>query len=240
VRVGLRPLRSACVVVACLQSGLAPALAQQSVASRMQAHTFGTTPYRLFVPAGYRADRAYPLVLFLHGGGGRGTDNVAQLGEGNGLLVELFLERQDSFPAFVVAPQTNTSHDVPATLRIVDLLQKQYRIDAQRVYVLGQSLGGIAAVETIEARPRMFAAAVIIAAAMPTHFARDLAGVPLWFLHGELDSVFPVEHVRALAEAVRKAGGSASVTEYAGEGHGLAWLVAREKGIVPWLFAHKR
>ena len=233
-------LPSVWIALAVLPVGLAPAVAQQSAAARMQAHKLGDTPYRLFVPQDYRADRAYPLVLFLHGGGGRGTDNVRQLGEGNGMLVELFLDRQGSFTAFVVAPQAHTSHDVPATLRIVDMVQKQYRIDPRRVYVIGQSLGGMAVVEIVAARPRMFAAAVIIAAAMPTHFARKLAFVPLWFFHGELDTVFPIEHVRALAAAVRKEGGSAKVTEYKGEGHGLAWLVVREKGIVPWLFAHKR
>lgn len=219
-----------CLVVGGLSVSLAPAVAQPAVAARMQAHTLAGTPYRLFVPAGYRADRGYPLVLFLHGGGGRGTDNVTQLGEGNGLLVELFLERQDDFASFVVAPQTNTSHNIAATLRIVELVQQQYSIDPRRVYVIGQSLGGIATIEIIDARPRIFAAAVIIAAAMPVHFARTLAGVPLWFLHGDLDSVFPIDDVRALAAAVRKEGGDAKVTEYEGEGHGLAWLVAREKG----------
>lgn len=234
------PLPFACIVLAALHVGLSPAVAQQSVAARMQAHNLGKTPYRLFVPAGYRADRAYPLVLFLHGGGGRGTDNVTQVGEGNGMLVQLFLERQDSFAAFVVAPQTNTSHDVPATLRIVDLVQGQYHIDPRRLYVIGQSLGGIGAIHIVDARPRMFAAAVIIAAGMPTHFAQRLSDTPLWFFHGELDTVFPLDQARALAAAVRQAGGSATITEYKGEGHGLAWLLVREKRIVPWMFAHKR
>jgi predicted peptidase len=233
-------LPSLCIVLALLQPGPAPAVAQRTTAAQMQAHKLGDTPYRLFVPAGYRADHAYPLVLFLHGGAGRGTDNVSQLGEGNGMLVELLLQRQDKFPAFVVAPQAKTSHDVPATLRIVELIQKQYVIDPHRVYVIGQSLGGMAVIEIIAARPRMFAAAVIIAAAMPVHFARKLAGVPLWFFHGELDTVFPIGDVRALAAAVRREGGSVKVTEYEGEGHGLAWLVVREREIVPWLFTHER
>jgi predicted peptidase len=228
------------LVVAALHLSVASLTAQSSVPARMQPHTLNGTPYRLFVPAGYRADRAYPLVLFLHGGGGRGTDNVTQLGEGNGMLVELFLERQDSHAAFVVAPQTNTSHDIAATLRIVELVQKQYSIDPGRIYVIGQSLGGMATVEIIDARPKMFAAAVIIAAAMPPRFAHALAGVPLWFFHGERDSVFPIADVRSLAAAVRQAGGNTTITQYAGEGHGLAWLVVREKSIVPWLFAHQR
>jgi predicted peptidase len=86
------------VTVACvgLLVGWSSADARLSQVARMQAHTLDETPYRLFVPVGYRADRTYPLVLFLHGGGGRGTDNVSQLGEGNGLLVDLFLERGGS------------------------------------------------------------------------------------------------------------------------------------------------
>jgi dipeptidyl aminopeptidase/acylaminoacyl peptidase len=58
----------------------------------------------------------------------------------------------------------------------------------------------------------------------------------VWFFHGERDSLFPVTGVRRFVATLRAAGDTVKYTEYPGEGHGLAWLVVREKGIVPWLF----
>src|SRR5262245_34035223 len=67
-----------------------------------------TTPDRLFVPKNYTAHRTYPLVLFLHGGGGSGVDNLKQIQGGNGFMIDLLTksESQARFPCFVVAPQS--------------------------------------------------------------------------------------------------------------------------------------
>jgi len=70
-------------------------------------------PYRLCVPLGYSADRKYPLVLWLHGGEGRGSDNVRQISKGNekGSHVWTTREAQDKLPAFVLAPQCPVSEN---------------------------------------------------------------------------------------------------------------------------------
>ena len=70
--------------------------------------------------------------------------------------------------------------------------------------------------------------------------AQSLATVPTWFFHGERDELIPVEAVRRLVTDVKRAGGTVRFTEYAGECHGLAWLVARERELVPWIFAQRR
>src|SRR5262249_35446216 len=51
-----------------------------------------TMPYRLLVPENYQANKRYPLVLFLHGGGGRGVDNVKQIQGGNGFIIDLLIK----------------------------------------------------------------------------------------------------------------------------------------------------
>ena len=67
-----------------------------------------TLLYRLFVPANYDRKKKYPLVLYLHGGGGRGQDNLKQIEGGNGYLIDFFTqaETQSRYPSFVVAPQS--------------------------------------------------------------------------------------------------------------------------------------
>src|SRR3954470_20099277 len=64
----------------------------------------GSLPYRLLTPKGYdaRADKKYPVILFLHGAGERGNDNIAQLRNGG---AELAGKLQEQEPTFVVAPQ---------------------------------------------------------------------------------------------------------------------------------------
>jgi predicted peptidase len=129
---------------------------------------------------------------------------------------------------------------VQSTLAILDDVRARYRIDGSRIYVVGQSLGGYGLLDLVAARPKLFAAAVVIAASGETSRAQSLATVPTWFFHGEKDELIPVEGVRRLAAAVKSAGGTVRFTEYAGEGHGLAWLVVRERELVPWLFAQRR
>ncbi|MDQ5870925.1 MAG: prolyl oligopeptidase family serine peptidase [Acidobacteriota bacterium] len=202
--------------------------------------TLDGAPYRLFVPGGYRGRSAYPLVLFLHGGAGRGRDNERHLRNGNGMLVEMFVGAQMQFPAFVLAPQTSSEHHVEATLAILDEVRARYRIDGRRIYVVGQSLGGYGLLDLVAARPRLFAAAVVIAASGEPSRAQSLATVPAWFFHGEHDEAVPVDGTRRLVAAAKSAGGTVRFTEYAGEGHGLAWLVVRESELVPWLFAQRR
>jgi predicted peptidase len=207
---------------------------------RFLRRTLDGTPYRLFVPAGYRRGLAIPLVLYLHGGAGRGSDNERQLRDGNGMLIEMFVAAEKHFPALVLAPQTRAEHDVESTLAILERTIARYRADRRRIYVVGQSLGGYGLLDLVAARPRLFAAAVVIAAGGETRLAPSVAGVPTWFFHGEKDELIPVDEVRRLVAAVKSAGGTVRFTEYAGEGHGLAWLVARERDLVPWVFAQRR
>ena len=228
------------LAVGVLAATLSYAEPAQALEKRLLRRTLNGTPYRLFVPGGYSGRRAYPLVLFLHGGAGRGRDNERHLRDGNGMLLEMFVGAEKRFPAFVVAPQTSSEHDVQSTLAIVEAARAGYRIDMGKIYVVGQSLGGYGLLDLIAARPQLFAAAVVIAASGEPDRARSLATTPTWFFHGEKDEVVPVDGVRRLVAAVKGAGGTVRYTECSGEGHGLVWLVARERELVPWLFAQRR
>jgi len=228
------------LVIGLVAATVSYAESPQAPTERFLRRTLDGNPYRLFVPGGYRGRSAYPLVLFLHGGAGRGRDNDRHLRNGNGMLVEMLVGAKPQFPAFVLAPQTTSEHDVKSTLAILEDTVARYRIDKRRIYVVGQSLGGYGLLDLVAARPQLFAAAVVIAASGEPSRAQSLATVPTWFFHGEKDELISVEGVRRLVAAVKSAGGTARLTEYRGEGHGLAWLVVRERELVPWLFAQRR
>jgi len=212
----------------------------QSCADLQIAVPSSVSQCRLFVPTG-DAKKRYPLVVFRHGGGGRGVANE-HLREGNGMLVQMFVgaESQRRFPAFVLAPQTSSAHDARAVLALVDAIVRRYPVDRSRLYLFGQSLGGFGAWDVLSLAPNRFAAAVIIAAGGDAAKARRFSKTPVWFFHGERDAVIPVDSARRMADALRRAGGTVRLTEYPGEGHGLAWLVVRENELVPWLFQWTR
>jgi len=228
------------LVAGLLAASAAGARSPESGKERLLRRTLRGAHYRLFVPAPYDGKTALPLVLFLHGGAGRGRDNERHLLDGNGMLVHLFADAEKEFPAFVLAPQTASEHDPGTTAAILETVRGRYRIDPMRIYIVGQSLGGYGLLDLVAARPKLFAAAVVIAASGDPALAASLATVPTWFFHGEKDEVVPVEGVRRLVAAAKDAGGTVRYTEYAGEEHGLAWLVVKERELVPWLFEQRR
>jgi predicted peptidase len=227
-----------------------------------EARTFTsgwTMPYRLFKPT---ARGKLPLVLFLHGSGGMGTDNLKQMGLGNvfGTRVWSLPENQRRFPCWVVVPQTDRGwahYEIPpgdsvptmiaglgdgarVALEIVDALCREFPIDERRIYVAGQSMGGGGVWHVTARRPRFFAAAVPCCGATTLEPAADSAPTPMWNFHGDADTTVPVRVSRERVAAVRKAGGHVIATEYAGVGHNVWEWAFTEPALVPWVFSHRR
>ena len=231
--------------------GLSQPPAEAFIAKTYKSARGQTMPYRLFVPEKYDRARRYPLVLYLHGGGGRGNDNLKQITGGNGFIATLWTQpvNQAKYPCFVVAPQCpvneswSTYDSVAPTahlrlvLEIIDHLMKAYSIDSQRFYVAGQSMGGFGTFAIISERPSMFAAAVPICGGGDESKADRLTRVAIWAFHGEKDEAVSVERTRNMIAAIRKAGGRPRYTEYKGADHLIWSKVVNEPDLLPWVFA---
>jgi len=210
-----------------------------------------TMPYRLFVPSGYDKSVSYPLVIWLHGGGSSGDDNLGQISLDNKLGTHFWTrkENQAMHPSFVLAPQstaawdsnaeTSLSVELKLVLEILDAVRKEYNIDANRLYVAGQSNGGVGAFGLITKRPGFFAAAIPLCGAGNTRIASRAAKTAVWAFHGEKDTVIGVEHSRDMINALKRAGGTPRYTEYKGVGHDIWEIVFKEPGLAEWLFAQK-
>jgi hypothetical protein len=141
----------------------APALVSRFEKRVYKDQSGNVMPYRLFRPERIVNSRKYPLVLFLHGAAGSGTDGEKQLQGANmfGGLVWALPENQKRFSAFVVAPQSNINWPaakiepgrrpvlIPGlglgsrlALEIVEQLVSEFPIDSARIYVTGHSMGG--------------------------------------------------------------------------------------------------
>src|SRR5580704_8758509 len=142
---------------------LTPCAAQDNIdgfVARSYRNGLETMPYRLFIPSGYDGQKKYPLIVWLHGAGGAGQDNLRQIvgDQISGTRTWTQPATQAKYPAFVLAPQTaegwsaQTKGSTPDTLSaplilvvgILDSLENEFSIDRHRIYVAGQSDGGYA------------------------------------------------------------------------------------------------
>jgi predicted peptidase len=218
-----------------------------------QSSTGLKLPYRLFVPRPAKRDEELPLILYLHGRGGAGTDNRKQISGGNALGTHLWIEpgMQERHPAFVLAPQipeTSTWHatgdkpspHVAALLELLDELRSELRIDARRVYVVGQSLGGYGAWDVIARYPGVFAAAVPLCGGGDAKRILSAHDVSVWVFHGAKDATVPVSRSREMVDALRTVNSSVRYTEYPDVDHDVWNHAFRERDLPEWMFAQRR
>jgi predicted peptidase len=250
-----------------LLSLLTSAKAQEVVAYKAALHISGndTLPYRILYPHNFDSSRQYPLVLFLHGAGERGNDNLAQLMHGSRLFARE--DVQEQFPAVILFPQcpTNsfwsnvkTTRDTmpysfdfqtggPPTaamrllLELLDEHKKEPYIDQRRLYVGGLSMGGMGALELLRRQPDTFAAAFTICGGdHPENASKYANKVSTWLFHGEADPVVPARYSINMAEELRKLAADVKLTTYPGVGHSSWEQAFAEPDLLPWLFSRQK
>jgi predicted esterase len=214
-------------------------------------------PYRLLVPKAYQPGAACPLIVWLHGSGEKGADNVAPLRA----LANTPLADPQKCPALVLVPQCppnaawqavgfNRAPDItePSRMAVAAIagLRKEFRLDGRRIYVGGFSMGGVGTWELLTRYPGLFAAAFPIAgppyAGTPGErpgLAAVIQHVPIWVFHGDRDNLAPVGGSRAIVAALKEAGADVRYTEYAGGGHECARALGDPK-LMEWLLSQKR
>lgn len=226
-----------------------------------------TLPYRVFLPAGYDSASAekYPVLLFLHGYGEIGNNNTNQirvLGGPNLLLNKLVANGS----CVIIAPQCNdpveynwvglnhqwgtgTRDELPenptitleaATQLLLDYIEEG-KIDKNRVYVSGISMGGYGTWEIIARNPDLFAAAVPLCGAGILSSAESLKDMAIWAFHGNSDTTVPASGTRDMENAIKAAGGTKiKATYYSGVGHNVWPYAYAEDGLVDWLLAQSK
>lgn len=184
----------------------------------------------------------YPLVLFLHGMGERGSDlNTVKV---NGL--PKLAEEQD-FPFILVSPQcplgverySNWLLHIDSIYALLDELIAQYRVDKMRVYVTGLSMGGYGTWEIAKRYPRKFAAIAPICGGGSVEQLERLNDVPVWAFHGAKDEVVPVDESKVMVKALREAGGQVKLTIYPEAYHDCWTETYNDPAFYTWLLSQK-
>lgn len=211
-------------------------------------------PYRLFSPLGFDRTRKYPLVLWLHGTDGRGSDNAKQLTQQNQLGSHFWIspEVQNKFPTFVLAPQcpsgqtwSDPEFNQPSkwlgmVVEVLTQVEKEFPIDPDRVYLVGQSMGGLGVWSLLQNFTGKWAAAIIMSAYDTFSDVPAIAQVPLWVFQGDADSSVPVTQVRSMMAQLKKAHANLRYTEYHRIGHEVWTKAFAEPDLLSWLSAQKR
>ena len=135
--------------------------------------------------------------------------------------------------------ETSLSPELKLVLEILDVVRKEYNIDARRLYVAGQSNGGVGAFGLITKKPGLFAAAIPLCGAGNTRIAARGSKTAVWAFHGEKDDVILAEHSRSMINALKRAGGTPRYTEYKGIGHDIWETVFKEPDLAEWLFTQR-
>lgn len=205
--------------------------------------------YLLFLPREYerKGEKRWPLMLFLHGAGERGTNiwKVAVHGPPKNVT-----NRAD-FPFIIVSPQCPEgqvwSNDV--LLGLLDEVTKKYAVDTNRVYLTGLSMGGYGTWSLGLSYPERFAAIAPICGGGETirvllasrDKAKGLKTLGIWAFHGAKDPVVPLTESQRMVDAVKKAGATdVKLTIYPEANHDSWTETYNNPELYKWFLAHER
>lgn len=222
--------------------------------------------YRILYPENMKKGKAYPLVLFLHGAGERGTDNQKQLTHG----AKLFLDQKNrkKYPAIVIFPQcppdvmwtnrtkvkseeeedwifkfpTESGTTKPAYMvdQLVNKILQNENIDQKRIYIMGLSMGGIGTLEFLYRWPDKYTAAAVICGGHNPDLITKYSNIPIWFFHGGKDDVVPGKYSKLVYDEQKKYNAESKYTLYPEANHNSWDQAFAEPDLLKWIFSKKK
>ena len=199
---------------------------------------FKSVNYIIRFPKEYESEKRYPLIIFLHGAGTRGTD--VQVLRSNPYFI--ITEEYQEFPFITVAPQcsADTWFDLFETLQeLTRFIANEPYVDKTRIYLMGASMGGYGTWQLAMSMPEYFAAICPICGGGMYWNAYRLANVPVWAFHGKMDDTVFVEESVKMVNAVNSCGGKARLTVYPENAHDAWSDTYKNPEVFEWLLSCK-
>ncbi|MCX8131029.1 MAG: alpha/beta hydrolase-fold protein [Clostridia bacterium] len=165
-------------------------------------------PYKVEVPSKYDQDqdRKYPLLVSLHGGGQRGSD-ITTIKAPNFARYE---KNGYNFEFITISPLCPNGYQwmefLPELNSIINDTVSKYRVDINRIYLTGTSMGGAGTWYLAAAYPKQFAAIMPVIACCDPALAVNLKDIPIWAMNGAKDPVVPLQYAQNTINALKAVG----------------------------------
>lgn len=198
--------------------------------------------YILYLPEDYGKDKnkQWPMVLFLHGAGERGSDVSKVKATGPPRMIA----DGKQFPFIMVSPQCPEDswwdRENDALIGLIDEIQSKYKVDKNRIYLTGLSMGGYGTWALSTAEPKRFAAIAPICGGGNPKKASAIKDIPTWAFHGDADNVVPLRQSQDMIDAIKAAGGKPKFTVYRGVGHDSWTPTYANEEFWKWLLEQKK
>jgi predicted peptidase len=197
--------------------------------------------YLFYLPENYgQRNELWPLILFLHGAGERGSD--LELVKKHG--IPKIAEEQMDFPFIVVSPQcpvgSRWTQEHVMLKALLDEIIADYNVDTSRIYLTGLSMGGFGTWSFASENPTIFAAIAPVCGGGDISMADNLINIPIWAFHGAKDTVVPLERSVEMVNAVNNLGGDARLTVYPDADHDSWTQTYDNLQLYKWLLSHKK
>lgn len=195
--------------------------------------------YLLYLPPGNNdaGTEKFPLLLFLHGSGERGTDLDLVKKNGPPKVAE-----QMELPFIILSPQCPEVAwwDVDGVKVLLDEIIATYPVDKSRIYITGLSMGGFGTWDMIIKYPDVFAAAIPVCGAGYPFRLERIKNLPVWAFHGQKDDVVPIEYSQKMVDALKRANGNIKFTIYPEANHDSWTETYNNPEVYQWLLQQKR
>lgn len=203
-----------------------------------------TLTYLIYTPPGYTKDasKRWPLLLFLHGSGERGTNTNQIKVHGPPKLVETQPDSALAKEFIVLSPQClpGENWDAETLNALLDEVIGDYRVDVDRVYLTGMSMGGNGTWNLSARYPERFAAIAPMCGGGDKASAPRYKNMAVWAFHGDADTTVPVRRSEIMVDALKKLNIEVKFTKYPGVGHDCWTQSYANPELYTWLLSHSR
>ena len=193
--------------------------------------------YRTYLPDDYSDQGAeFPLLFFMHGSGERGSDldrlELATLPQ--------FIKNGLDLPFVIVCPQCEEMWDTRSLDLLLDEVIEKYNIDRCRVYLTGNSMGGLGTWMLANVAANRVAAIAPICPPSTRINPENFKGLPIWCFHGVMDSTVPIGESVKMIRQLRDVGCDVKFTVYPDADHDTWTPAYHDPELVTWLLSHQK
>ena len=211
-------------------------------------------PYHLYIPSKYKTGTSAPVIIALHGLGGTEDaffdvygKKLPMLAEENGYIIAAPLGyRVDGGYGFGLGPvpidltvRRSTELSEMDVMAVLAQVRKLYNVDANRIYLLGHSMGAIGAWKLAPKYPDIWAAVAAFSGQGVVATAEQMKRIPNFVVHGDADATVNVRGSRTMVEAMKALNMDVTYVEVPGGSHSGV-VEPNLAGAVQFFNAHRK